>query len=164
MTDDGLFPGFTTHRVQIAETQIHCVVGGNGPPLLLLHGFPQTHVMWHRVAPTLAERFSLVIPDLPGYGASDVPETDASHTPYTKRAMGKTMIELMEKLGHSQSALPGHDRGGRVAYRLALDHQDRFTRVAVLDMLPTYDYWMNLSRLSAPRIYHSTFLAQPYPL
>lgn len=159
-----LFPGFRSVQIKTSVGRIFVRVGGKGPPLLLLHGFPQTHVMWHHLAPALAERFTLVIADLPGYGASDVPKTDANHTPYTKRAMGEAMIAVMESLGYSRFALAGHDRGGRVAYRLALDHPDRLSQLIVLDILPTYDYWTNLSRLSALRIYHWTFLAQSYPL
>jgi len=159
-----LFPGFESVYAKTSSGRIFARVGGKGPPLLLLHGFPQTHVMWHHLAPALAERFSLVIADLPGYGASDVPRTDADHTPYTKRAMARAMVELMESLGHSRFSLVGHDRGGRVGYRLTLDHPERLSRAVVLDILPTYNYWTNLSRLSALRIYHWTFLAQPHPL
>jgi haloacetate dehalogenase len=159
-----LFPGFESHSIYTSAGRIFARAGGNGPPLLLLHGYPQTHVMWHRMAATLAEQFTLVIPDLPGYGSSDVPETDAGHTPFTKRAMGKVMVEVMEKLGHSRFALVGHDRGGRVGYRLALDEPQRLSRLVVLDILPTYDYWAKLDRQSALRIFHWTFLAQPYPL
>jgi haloacetate dehalogenase len=159
-----LFPGFGSVQIQTSTGRIFARTGGKGPPLLLLHGFPQTHAMWHQIAPALAERFSVVVADLPGYGASDVPETDENHTPYTKRAMAQAMLETMEALGHRQFSLAGHDRGGRVAYRLGLDHPDRLTRMVVLDILPTYDYWANLNRLSALRIYHWTFLAQPYPL
>lgn len=112
----------------------------------------------------LAARFTLVIPDLPGYGASDVPASDADHTPYTKRAMAEAMVEAMERLGHPRFALAGHDRGGRVAYRLALDHPARVTRLAVLDILPTFDYWAKLDRAFGLRIYHWMFLAQPAPL
>jgi haloacetate dehalogenase len=159
-----LFPGFASVHVETKSGRIFARVAGEGPPLLLLHGFPQTHVMWHHLAPALAERFSLVIADLPGYGASDVPRTDANHTPYTKRAMARTIVDLMESLGHSRFSLAGHDRGGRVGYRLALDHQERLSKLVVLDILPTYNYWTNLNRLSALRIYHWTFLAQPHPL
>lgn len=159
-----LFPGFRSVQIQTSFGRIFARVGGKGPPLLLLHGFPQTHVMWHHLAPALAERFTLVIADLPGYGASDVPKTDANHTPYTKRAMAEAMVAVMENLGYSRFALAGHDRGGRVAYRLALDHPERLSQLIVLDILPTYDYWTNLNRLSALRIYHWTFLAQAYPL
>ena len=120
--------------------------------------------MWHRVAPQLADKFTLIVADLPGYGWSDMPDSDKDHTPYTKRAMAQTMIEAMEQLGHVHFALAGHDRGGRVAYRLALDHPGRLSQLAVLDILPTYDYWERMNRLYALKIYHWTFLAQPYPL
>ena len=159
-----LFPGYASERIATRRGRIFARVGGSGPPLLLLHGFPQTHAMWHRVAPRLAERFTLVLPDLPGYGESEVPETDAGHTPYTKRAMAEAMVEAMERLGHARFALAGHDRGGRVAYRLALDHPARLTKLAVLDILPTFDYWAKLDREFGLRIYHWMFLAQPHPL
>jgi haloacetate dehalogenase len=120
--------------------------------------------MWHRVAPKLAEQFTLIIADLPGYGWSDIPESDAEHTPYTKRAMAKVMIETMERLGHVRFALAGHDRGGRVSYRLALDHPGRLSKLAVLDILPTYEYWARMDRAYALKIYHWSFLAQPAPL
>jgi haloacetate dehalogenase len=131
---------------------------------LLLHGFSETNVMWHRVAPELADRFTLIVADLPGYGWSDMPESDADHTPYTKRAMARTMVEAMAQLGHVHFGLAGHDRGGRVAYRLALDHPGRLSRLAVLDILPTYNYWERMNRSYALKIYHWTFLAQPHPL
>jgi len=159
-----LFPGFASEWVTTSRGRIFARVGGSGPPLLLLHGYPQTHVMWHRVAPRLAERFTLVIADLPGYGWSDVPVSDADHTPFTKRAMAAAMVETMEQLGHGRFALAGHDRGGRVSYRLALDHPGRLSRLAVLDILPTYDYWARMDRAFALRVYHWAFLAQPHPL
>ncbi len=159
-----LFPGYASEWIATSGGCVFARIGGEGPPLLLLHGYPQTHVMWHRVAPKLAERFTLVVPDLPGYGWSDVPDSDADHTPFTKRAMARVMIEVMEKLGHAQFALAGHDRGGRVAYRLALDHPGRLSRLAVLDILPTYEYWARMDRASALKIYHWAFLAQPEPL
>ncbi len=159
-----LFPGFASEWISTKHGRIFARVGGNGPPLLLLHGFSQMHVMWHRVAPKLAEKFTLVIADLPGYGWSDIPKSDADHTPYTKRVMAQTMIEAMEKLGHVRFALAGHDRGGRVAYRLALDHPGRLSRLAVLDILPTYEYWARMDRVYALKIYHWTLLAQPEPL
>jgi haloacetate dehalogenase len=159
-----LFPGFASEWITSSRGRIFARIGGEGAPMLLLHGYPQTHVMWHRVAPQLVGRFRLVIADLPGYGMSDVPATDAEHTPFTKRAMAQTMVEVMEHLGYGQFALVGHDRGARVAYRLALDHPERLTRLAVLDILPTYDYWAKMDRQLALRIYHWVFLAQPYPL
>jgi len=159
-----LFPGYAAEWINTGSGRIFARVGGKGPPLLLLHGFSETHVMWHRVAPQLADKFTLIVADLPGYGWSDMPESDKDHTPYTKRAMARTMIEAMEQLGHAHFALAGHDRGGRVAYRLALDHPGRLSRLAVLDILPTYDYWERMNRLYALKIYHWTFLAQPFPL
>jgi haloacetate dehalogenase len=127
-----LFPGYASKWINTKSGRIFARVGGKGPPLLLLHGFSETHVMWHRVAPQLADRFTLIIADLPGYGWSDMPESDKDHTPYTKRAMAQTMVEAMEALGHVHFGLAGHDRGGRVAYRLALDHPGRLSRLAVL--------------------------------
>jgi haloacetate dehalogenase len=159
-----LFPGFAAHWIDTAAGRIFARTGGSGPPLMLLHGYAQTNVMWHKVAPELAKRFSLVIPDLPGYGWSDAPQAEPDHAPYTKRAMAAAMVEVMEKLGHARFALAGHDRGGRVAYRLALDHPGRLSRLAVLDILPTYNYWERMNRLYALKIYHWTFLAQPAPL
>lgn len=159
-----LFPGFASEWINTEQGRIFARVGGKGPPLLLLHGFSQTHVMWHRVAPELADHFTLIIADLPGYGWSDMPDSDADHTPYTKRVMAKSMVKVMEQLGHVHFGLAGHDRGGRVAYRLALDHPGRLSRLAVLDILPTYSYWERMNRQSALKIYHWTFLAQPHPL
>jgi haloacetate dehalogenase len=159
-----LFPGYKSEWINTRSGRIFARVGGNGPPLLLLHGFSETHVMWHRVASQLAERFTVIIADLPGYGWSDMPESDENHTPYTKRAMAKVMVEAMEQLGHVHFALAGHDRGGRVAYRLALDHPGRLSKLAVLDILPTYDYWQQMDRTFALKIYHWAFLAQPSPL
>src|SRR5438045_5423277 len=159
-----LFPGYQSKWIDTSSGRIFVRVGGNVPPLLLLHGFSSTHVMWHRVAPQLADKFTLIIADLPGYGWSDMPESDKDHTPYTKRAMASSMVEAMEQLGHLHFALAGHDRGGRVSYRLALDHPSRLSRLAVLDILPTYNYWERINRLYALKIYHWTFLAQPYPL
>jgi haloacetate dehalogenase len=159
-----LFPGYQSRWIDTMSGRIFARVGGKGPPLLLLHGFSSTHVMWHRVAPKLDDKFTLIIADLPGYGWSDLPESDKEHTPYTKRAMAKAFVEAMEQLGYVHFDLAGHDRGGRVSYRLALDHPGRLSRLAVLDILPTYDYWERMNRLYALKIYHWTFLAQPYPL
>jgi haloacetate dehalogenase len=159
-----LYPGFASEWINTSFGRIFARVGGKGPPLLLLHGFSETNVMWHRVAPQLADQFTLIIADLPGYGWSDMPESDALHIPYSKRAMAKAMVEAMEQLGHVHFALAGHDRGGRVSYRLALDHPGRLSKLAVLDILPTYNYWERMNRAYALKIYHWTFLAQPAPL
>jgi haloacetate dehalogenase len=158
-----LYPGYQSHWIDTAAGKIFARAGGQGPPLLLLHGYAETNVMWHRVAPLLAPYFSLVIADLPGYGWSAVPEADANHAPYDKRSMGNAMVELMEKLGHARFRLAGHDRGGRVAYRLALDHPGRLEKLATLDIVPTYDMWHGIDAKLAFRIWHWTFLALPAP-
>ena len=159
-----LFPGFATHAIDTSVGKIFARSGGSGPPLLLLHGYTQTHVMWHRVAPVLAQRFSLVMPDLPGYGQSAIPQADADHAPYDKRSMARVMVEVMDAFGHPRFRLAGHDRGGRVAYRLALDHGPRVERMATLDIVPTYDMWHGMDRNMAMKIWHWPFLAQPAPL
>jgi len=159
-----LFPGFETRTVETGAGKIFARMGGQGSPLLLLHGYPQTHVMWHRVAPALAREYLLVMPDLPGYGASEAREATADHSPYTKRAMANAMVELMQALGHKTFRLAGHDRGGRVSYRLALDHPERVEKLCTLDIVPTHQMWHALDRKSAMKIFHWTFLAQPAPL
>ena len=159
-----LFPGFAPHWIDTSAGKVFARSGGSGPPLLLLHGYTETNVMWHRVAPALAACFALVIPDLPGYGWSAVPEPDAKHAPYDKRSMAKAMVEAMEQLGHVRFRLAGHDRGGRVAYRLALDHPGRVERMATLDIVPTYDMWQSMDANMAMKVWHWPFLAQPYPL
>jgi haloacetate dehalogenase len=158
-----LYPGFASRWIDTAAGRIFVRTGGEGPPLLMLHGYPQTNVMWHRVAPALARHFSLVIPDLPGYGWSDAPASDAEHAPYTKRAMASAMIAVMEALGHVHFRLAGHDRGGRVAYRLALDHPGRLERLAVLDIVPTWAMWHRMDARLATRAWHWMFLALPAP-
>lgn len=159
-----LFPGFASRWIDTSVGKIFARTGGSGPPLLLLHGYSETNVMWHRVAPALAARFSLVIPDLVGYGWSVIPEADQNHAPYDKRSMANVMIEVMEALGHVHFHLAGHDRGGRVAYRLALDHPGRVDRLATLDIVPTYDMWHGMDRNMAMKVWHWPFLAQPEPL
>ncbi|MCB1479366.1 MAG: alpha/beta hydrolase [Tepidamorphaceae bacterium] len=159
-----LFPGFGSQFIETGESRIFCRTGGDGPPLVLLHGYPQTHVMWHKVAPALAERFSLVIPDLRGYGWSSLPEEAEDHETMSKRAMARDVVAVMEKLGHARFAVAGHDRGGRVAYRMALDHPGRLSKLAVLDIVPTYAQWQHMDFKLAMKVYHWPFLAQPYPL
>jgi haloacetate dehalogenase len=158
---DALFPGFRRARIRTRETEIHAVVGGEGPPVLLLHGYPQTHACWHRVAPGLATRFTVVCPDLRGYGESARPAADAAHRAYSKRAMATDQRETMAELGFQRFAVVGHDRGGRVAYRLALDHPERVTRLAVLDIVPTLETWARMDRFAGLATYHWFFLAQP---
>ncbi len=165
MTDlADLFPGFASQWVDTSHGRMFARVGGEGPPLLLVHGYPQTHVMWHRIAPELARRFTLVIPDLPGYGWSYVPRPADDHAPHSKRAWALVLVDLMERLGHVRFAIAGHDRGGRVAYRMALDHPGRLTRIAVLDIVPTHAMWASFDMALATKAYHWPFLAQPHPL
>ena len=159
-----LFPGFETRRFDAGEAEIFARVGGSGPPLLLLHGYPQTHAMWHRVAPVLAEHFTCVVPDLRGYGSSSVPASGTNHEPYSKRAMGRDVAAVMRALGHERFRLVGHDRGARVGYRLALDAPERVERLAVLDIVPTYAMWQAFDARFAMKTYHWVFLAQPEPL
>lgn len=159
-----LFPGFTAHRIRVSETEIACVVGGNGPPVLMLHGYPQTHAMWHRVAPTLAHDYTVVCADLRGYGDSGKPASDATHAAYSKRAMARDMVELMRDLGHPRFRLVGHDRGGRVAHRLCLDHPDAVAQVIMLDISPTKTMYAHTDRAFATAYYHWFFLIQPYDL
>ena len=132
-----MFDGFETSTVDVGDTAIFLRKRGNGPPVLLLHGFPETHLMWHRVAPAIADEFTVVCADLRGYGASGTPPSTSDHAPYAKRAMALDMVRVMESLGFARFAVAGHDRGARVAYRLALDHPQRVERLAVLDIIPT---------------------------
>jgi len=137
---------------------------GDGPPLLLLHGFPQTNMMWHRIAPRLAERYTVIAADLRGYGDSGHPESDARHAPYSKRAMAADMAGLMTVLGHDRFMVAGHDRGGRVAHRLARDHGERVSRLALLDIAPTAAMYGQTDMRFATAYYHWFFLIQPAPL
>ncbi|MCA8926714.1 MAG: alpha/beta hydrolase [Alphaproteobacteria bacterium] len=159
-----MLAGFTAQRIRIGESELYVRTGGSGPPLLLLHGYPQTGAMWHQVAPQLAARFSLVIPDLPGYGRSIGPPCDAAHEAYSKRTTARTMADLMRHLGHDRFRLAGHDRGGRVAFRLCLDHPDRVEQFAALDIIPTLDQWERLTADRALGGYHWQFLAVPAPV
>jgi haloacetate dehalogenase len=159
-----MFEHFTERELATERGTIFARVGGEGPPLLLLHGYPQTHRMWHAVAPLLAERFTVVVADLAGYGGSLRPTPAADHVPHSKRALAADQVQAMDALGHGQFAVAGHDRGGRVAYRMALDHPDRVTAVAVFDVVPTGDVWMRADAQLALLYWHWAFLAQPAPL
>jgi haloacetate dehalogenase len=158
-----LYPGYASRWIDTSIGKLFARMGGIGPPLLLLHGHPQSNVMWHRVAPLLASSFTLVIADLPGYGWSDAPEAQPDHAPYTKRAMAAAMVETMEALGFVRFRLAGHDRGGRVGYRLALDHSGRIEQLAVLDIVTTWDMWHGMDARLAARAWHWTFLSLPAP-
>jgi len=158
-----MFEGFETRRIATDGAEIQLRAGGQGPPLLLLHGYPQTHVLWHRVAPRLAQHFRVIAPDLRGYGASSKPAAGADGTGYSKRVMARDMAGVMAALGHERFGVAGHDRGGRVAYRLALDHPKRVRGLAVLDIEPTLDTWEGMSWRAAVFAYHWPFLAQAAP-
>ncbi len=159
-----MFEGFTAQRRATTGAELHFRTGGDGPPLLLLHGYPQTHAAWHAVAPILPGRFTLVIPDLRGYGESKGPPPDSAHFNYSKRAMAQDMVELMAALGHDRFLLAGHDRGGRVGYRLALDHPERVAALAVIDIIPTLTAAERMNKDTAMSTYHWLFLAQPAPM
>jgi haloacetate dehalogenase len=159
--DSELFPGFSRAQLAVNGTTINSVRGGVGPPVLLLHGYPQTHVIWHRVAPVLAERFTVVCSDLRGYGDSGKPGSDESHEPYSKRVMAQDQLELMRALGFERFALVGHDRGARVARRLALDHPDAVSRLASLDIVPTETIYGLLDQQRATAVWRYFFLVQP---
>ena len=159
-----MFDGFESRDLPTARGTIHAKVGGSGPPLLLLHGYPQTHLMWHASAPLLAERFTVVAADLSGYGDSFRPAPAPDHAPHSKRAMANDQVQAMAALGHDRFAVAGHDRGGRVAYRMALDHPERVTALAVLDIVPTAEVWARADDKLALGYWHWGFLAQPSPL
>jgi haloacetate dehalogenase len=155
---------FATAEIETGETTIFVRSGGSGPPVLLLHGFPQTHLMWRGVAPLLARNFAVVCADLRGYGRSGCPASAPDHAPYAKRAMARDMVTVMEQLGFQRFSVAGHDRGGRVAYRMALDHPDRVDRLAVLDILPTETTWERADARLALAFWPWSLLAQPEPL
>lgn len=159
-----LFGGFEARRVRTSRGDVFARVGGSGPAVLLLHGYPQTHLMWHAVAPALAARSTVVVADLPGYGESFRPVPAPDHRPHGKRALGVDLVEAMAALGHERFAVAGHDRGGRVAYRMALDHPDRVLAAAVADVVPTGDVWARADAAMALAYWHWGFLAQPAPL
>jgi haloacetate dehalogenase len=160
-----LFTGFSGRSLACERGDVFARVGGSGPPVLLLHGYPQTHLMWHAVAPLLVDRgFTVVVADLPGYGDSLRPAARDDHAPHSKRAMALDLVQAMAELGLDRFAVAGHDRGGRVAYRMALDHPATVTALAVLDIVPTAEVWKRTDSTSAVSYWHWSFLAQPAPL
>ncbi|MBN9280375.1 MAG: alpha/beta hydrolase [Hyphomicrobium sp.] len=161
---DELFPGFTDERMIARGVEIFARIGGRGPPLLLLHGYPETHACWHRVAPALAQHFTVIAPDLRGYGRSGCPSSDGNHRAYSKRTMALDIAALMTALGYEQFSVMGHDRGARVGFRLALDAPKRVERLVLLDIIATSD----IARLREEGfkfgMLHGVFLSQPAPL
>src|SRR5919202_518801 len=159
-----MFEGFQLAKIDTGEAVIRVRYGGSGPPLLLLHGHPQTHAMWYKIAPRLAESFTVVATDLRGYGGSSKPAGWSDHSGYSKRAMAADQVEVMEALGFDSFAVVGHDRGGRAAHRMALDYQERITKLAVLDIVPTHWVFATADKELATAYYHWFFLIQPYDL
>ncbi|HLL39475.1 MAG TPA: alpha/beta hydrolase [Rubrobacteraceae bacterium] len=159
-----MFEGFERVQVETEEASIHAVRGGEGPPVLLLHGYPQTLAMWHLVAPRLTESFTVVAADLRGYGDSSKPAGGKDHAGYSKRAMALDQVKLMQELGFDSFAVVGHDRGGRIAHRMALDHPEKVAKLAVLDIAPTRHVFETADKELATAYYHWFFLIQPYDL
>jgi haloacetate dehalogenase len=157
------FPGFERRRVATSGAEINLVMGGSGPPLLLLHGYPQTHVMWRKIAPRLAEQFTLVIPDLRGYGDSSKPPAGPGFAAYSKRALAQDQVETMAALGFARFRVAGHDRGARVTHRLLRDHPERIERAASLDIVPTLYRFETIDQKAATGSFHWFFLIQPSP-
>jgi haloacetate dehalogenase len=159
-----LFPGFKQSRINTGGAEIYTLVGGNGPPILLLHGHPQTLACWHKVAPVLAENFTIILTDLRGYGDSSKPDGGPDHFAYSKREMAKDQVAVMQSLGFETFAVVGHDRGGRVVHRMLLDHPERVTKAALLDIAPTATMYANVTKDFATRYMWWFFLIQPAPL
>jgi haloacetate dehalogenase len=159
-----MFYGFELTTIDTGAVSIRARIGGKGPPLLLLHGNPQTHVMWHKVAPALSQRFTVIATDLTGYGMSSKPPSTADHVHYSKRTMARDQIAAMRKLGFERFHVAGHDRGARVGYRMALDAPEVVTKLAVLDIIPTSEAFARGGRDFGLAYYHWFFLAQPAPL
>ncbi len=160
-----LFPGFEGGRIETSGgVTINYITGGAGEPVLLLHGYPETHVCWHKIAPQLAQKYRVICADLRGYGDSSKPAGLVDHSNYSKRAMGLDMVELMEKLGHETFHLVGHDRGGRVAHRLTRDHEARIRTLTVLDISPTLKMFESTNIAFATAYYHWFLMLQPAPL
>ncbi len=158
-----LFPGFAARRIETGSISLFARIGGSGPPVVLVHGYPQTHAEWRHIALELAKRHTIVALDLRGYGASDAPAS-ANGAAYTKRIMAADVVTAMRALGHDRFAFVGHDRGARVGYRLALDHRECLAKLAVLDIVPTLEMWKGMNAARAIAVYHWSFLAQPEPL
>lgn len=160
---DNLFPDYRLVDVTTQGARIRARIGGKGPPLLLLHGYPQTHALWHKVAPLLHDHFTVIAADLRGYGDSEKPATTADHAPYSKRAMGEDMVAMMQALGHERFRIGAHDRGARVAHRMGLDHPERVLKIATLDIAPTREMYERTTDAFARAYWHWFYLIQPAP-
>jgi haloacetate dehalogenase len=161
---DRFFEHFVRHDVNTGEARIAAYIGGKGPPVLLLHGYPQTHLAWHRIAPVLAQRYTVVATDLRGYGDSRGPQGDAEHVHYAKRTMANDQLAVMRHFGFARFGLVGHDRGARVGYRLALDHPAAVAGFASLTVVPSIELWERVDKAFALGAYHWFLFAQPYDL
>ncbi len=164
LTAAEFFPGFKRLTTKTSGATINFVTAGSGSPLLLLHGYPQTHIEWRQIAPQLSKQFTVVAADLRGYGDSSAPPDGENHAGYSKRAMAQDQVEVMAGLGFQKFSVVGHDRGGRVAHRMALDHPDRITRLAILDIIPTYKFFHSVTNELATINFHWWFLIQEKPL
>jgi haloacetate dehalogenase len=161
---ESIFQGFENRMVSVGDQTISVHVGGSGKPLLLLHGYPQNHATWIKLAGPLAKNFTCVIADLPGYGASSIPADAPDHEGFSKRRMASLLVSVMASMGHASFCIMGHDRGARVAYRMALDHPAIIRRVVIIEIIPTSDMWDAFNAEMAMKAYHWSFLAQPFPL
>ena len=159
-----MFKNFKQDIIEVNGVNINYKIGGKGEPLLLLHGYPQSHVLWRKIAPLFAENYTVICSDLRGYGDSDKPQSDKKHLTYSKKTMGLDQNELMKKLGFNEYFLVGHDRGGRVAHRMAIDFKENIKKISVLDIVPTSHVFKNTNAILAKRYYHWFFLIQSYPL
>lgn len=162
--DFAFFPGFKSIRIETSGATINGVVGGSGPPLLLLHGWPQSHIEWRKVTPALAKRFTVVATDLRGYGDSSKPSDGENHQGYSKRAMAQDQVEVMEQLGYDNFLVVGHDRGGRTAHRMALDYPNKVLKVAVIDIVPALKIYITITKELASVYSHWFFMLEPTPL
>jgi haloacetate dehalogenase len=161
---ESIFPGYKKRLVSIGDQRISVHVGGTGRPLLLLHGYPQNHAAWIKLAVPLARNFTCVIADLPGYGASSIPADTPDHETFSKRRMAALLVSAMASMGYASFSVMGHDRGARVAYRMALDHPATIRRLVIIEIIPTSDMWEAFNAEMAMKAYHWSFLAQPFPL
>jgi haloacetate dehalogenase len=161
---ESIFPGYENRLVSIGDQRISVHVGGTGRPLLLLHGYPQNHAAWIKLAVPLARNFACVIADLPGYGASSIPSDTKDHEALSKRRMAALIVSAMASMGYATFSVMGHDRGARVAYRMSLDHPATIRRLVIIEIIPTSDMWEAFNAEMAMKAYHWSFLAQPFPL